>query len=34
MMNANQTEMRSTVCAIRSVLKETIRVMRAVTEPM
>jgi hypothetical protein len=34
MMNANQAEKRSTVCAIRSELKETIHVMRAATEPI
>jgi hypothetical protein len=33
-MNTKQAEMRSTVCAIRSELKETIRVMRAATEPI
>jgi hypothetical protein len=34
-MNANQAEMRSTVCALRSELKETIqRVMRAAREPI
>jgi hypothetical protein len=35
MMNANRAEMRSTVCAIRAELKETIQcVMRAAAEPI